>query len=401
MDDNATNREILGAFLELWGCRYQTASNASEALSHVYRAQKAGRPFGLVIVDQMMPRMDGETFGKAVKADPLLKTTKLIMLTSMGIRRDSARIKNIGFDAFLFKPVRRAHLFNCLLKIFGTEETQPAPDTSKDLMTCLTTTERQKKKQKILVAEDNPINQKVVMCLLDSFGYPADVVGNGKEALAAVAEHVYDLVLMDVQMPEMDGLHATRLIRKGEIETHRHLPIIAMTAGAMTGDREKCLNAGMDAYIAKPVEPKRLLEAIERFFTDDHHNQSTVESAPKNISTTSQFDLPIVNRNEAVKRVLGNEKLLDELLQTFADGLSGQIQTLQSALNKKNADVLASQAHQLKGAAANLSAEQIRMCAYDFEMIAESGRLEEGQAVLELLSKAADRFFRHIRIKKG
>lgn len=277
VDDNATNREIIGAFLELWGCRYQVASSATEALSHMHRAYKAQRPFDLVIIDHMMPGMDGEAFGRAVKADPLLKFTKLVMLTSMGMRGDAVRMKSIGFDAYLYKPVRRSVLFNCLLMVFGTE----IPDANKAsdgyLITRHTTTEVEKKRWKVLVAEDNPTNQKVILYLLKKFGYTADIVANGKEALEVIANQTYDMVLMDVQMPEMDGLRATALIRESEDGTSRHIPIVAMTANAMTGDKEKCLEAGMDDYLAKPVEPELLLNTIKRYLAEPVMDDSTTE----------------------------------------------------------------------------------------------------------------------------
>jgi CheY-like chemotaxis protein len=228
------------------------------------QAAADGDPFRIAILDMMMPEMDGETLGRRIKDDPELKDTPLVMLSSVGQRGDAARSREIGFAAYLTKPVRHSELFDCLTTVLGrqTQEvvSQPAP-----IITRHSLAEDGKYRTRILVVEDNVINQKVAMHLLERLGYRADAVANGLEAVKALATVPYDLVLMDVQMPEMDGLEATRVIRNPQSAVRDHeVPIIAMTAHAMKGDREKCIEAGMDDYVAKPVGRQELAEAIER-----------------------------------------------------------------------------------------------------------------------------------------
>jgi CheY-like chemotaxis protein len=218
----------------------------------------------------MMPGMDGEALGRAVKGTPSLHGTILIMITSRGLRGDANRVKTIGFSAYLTKPVRRSHFLECLGTVLGKESDQILPDQKPLFVTRYTISEARKRKVRILIAEDNIINQKLALRLIEKFGYHADAVANGREALQALESIPYDLVLMDVQMPEMDGIEATRIIRdlQSRVLNHR-IPIIAMTAYAMTGDRELCLKAGMNDYVSKPIHPQKLLETVEKQITPD------------------------------------------------------------------------------------------------------------------------------------
>jgi signal transduction histidine kinase/DNA-binding response OmpR family regulator len=262
VDDNATNREVLSAYLGSWGCRCGAASGAQEALRMLRQAVETADPFHLVILDQIMPEMDGEAMGRAIKADPALKDTVLVMLTSWGRRGDAARVKEIGFSAYLTKPVKHSQLFDCLVTVLGEGSGRAKQDKKPPLVTRHTLAEA-KRRVRILLVEDNIVNQKLAVRLLEKMGYRSDAVGNGREAVEALETVPYDVVLMDVQMPEMDGYEATRVIRSPQSKVRNHeVPIIAMTANAMKGDRERCIEAGMDDYIAKPIEPQKLLEVI-------------------------------------------------------------------------------------------------------------------------------------------
>ena len=260
VDSNATNREILSVYLKSWGCQYDVASSAQEALTLLRKAGKAGAPFHLAILDHTMPDMPGEAFGRTIKADTALQETALVMLTSWGQRGDAARMSEIGFAAYLTKPIKMSQVFDCLVTVFCETPRQTSDDRT-SLVTRHTISEA-KRKGRILLVEDNVVNQKLALRLLEKMGYSADVVSNGREGVKAVETNQYNLVLMDVQMPEMDGLEATRQIRKKE---ENHIPIIAMTANAMTGDRERCIEAGMDDYISKPIRPLILQEAVNKY----------------------------------------------------------------------------------------------------------------------------------------
>jgi signal transduction histidine kinase/DNA-binding response OmpR family regulator len=260
VDDNAVNLRIMQAYLQSWQCRAAVVESAEKAMELMKTAAKKNEPYEMVIIDFMMPGMDGQALGEAIKARPDLKNTHMILLTSRGLRGDAAKARIAGFDAYLTKPIKQSQLFDAVLSVFG----KPLNSTGEDMRSIITKhsiAETSKKKLKILLSEDNPVNQKVALIHLRKFGYVADVANNGLEALAAVKKRHYDLVLMDVQMPEMDGHEATRAIRS----TGHRMPIIAMTANAMKGDREKCLASGMNDYISKPVDPKLLLEKINQW----------------------------------------------------------------------------------------------------------------------------------------
>jgi len=281
VDDHKTNRKILSTYLQAMGCLTNEAADSLDALQQVAKAAGGTNKFDLVLVDQMMPDMDGETLGRAIKSTPNLRETKLMMLTSCGMRGDAIRAKEIGFSAYLTKPIKRSQLLDCLLMTFNQKTMQGADKQTPVLITQHTLSEIKKYSIRILLAEDNLINQKLALRLLEKMGYRADVAANGKEAIEAVQKKQYHLVLMDVQMPEMDGFEATRAIRQAEAEKRQgsqnqegqaasslpNIPIIAMTAMAMKGDREQCLAAGMNDYITKPIEPQKLSELLNKYLT--------------------------------------------------------------------------------------------------------------------------------------
>jgi CheY-like chemotaxis protein len=221
-------------------------------------------PHRIAIIDGKMPGMDGEELGRRIKDDSALKDTALVMLTSVGERGEAARLNEIGFAAYLTKPVKPSQLYDCLATVLGRHGQQTPPQPAA-LITRHSLAEERRRQGRILIVEDNAVNQRVAQRLLERLGYRAEVVGNGLEAVKALELAPYDVVLMDVQMPEMDGFEATRVIRDPQSAVRDHeVPIIAMTAHAMKGDREKCIEAGMDDYVAKPVGSAALAEAIER-----------------------------------------------------------------------------------------------------------------------------------------
>ncbi len=265
VDDNQTNLDILSGYLAAWGCFSDMARSGEVALSLLHAVAKVDAPYDAIIVDMLMPAMDGAELGKRIKNDPLLTETKMIMLTSMGMRGEAARMEKIGFAAYLTKPIRRSQFFDCLVTVFSQ---QPAKTSIKkqSLITKHSLSEEQRKKTRVLVVDDNLINQKLAKRMVEKFGFTADIASDGKEAVAALEKFKYNLVLMDVQMPIMDGFTATGIIRNPDSRVLDHdIPIIALTANAMKGDRDKCLEAGMNGYISKPIQPQELMTAIESY----------------------------------------------------------------------------------------------------------------------------------------
>jgi signal transduction histidine kinase/CheY-like chemotaxis protein len=264
VDDNRTNRIILREHLRSWQCQPDEAADAMTALEMIREAVKTGAPYFIAVLDMQMPEVDGETLGRLIHEDPALRKTRLVMLTSIGMRGDAARLEKAGFCAYLTKPIRPLRLHECLSTVASLSDDQ-SDAAHTPIITQYSVVDDRKKRVRILVAEDNLTNQVVAVRLLERLGYRADVAANGVEAIRALENIAYDIVFMDVQMPELDGLEATKQIRGPDSRVQNHdVPIIAMTANAMLGDREICLAAGMSDYVSKPVRAKELCDAIER-----------------------------------------------------------------------------------------------------------------------------------------
>jgi two-component system, sensor histidine kinase and response regulator len=276
VDDNAASRQILRHQIFAWKLQKGSAASGHEALSVLRAASAQGRPFDLVLLDVEMPEMDGFTLARAIKADPSIAMTRLIALTPIGRPRSEIELKAAGIDASLNKPVKQSRLFDCLVTVIGGDKasslSSPKPGGAQP---AALTPELRARLQgaRILLAEDNAVNQKVALAMLKKFGCSADAVGDGAEVLAMLQRIPYSLIFMDCHMPEMDGLEATRLIRKRELDSGPACPwtspiyIIALTASAMQGDREKCMAVGMDDYVSKPVRIVELQAALERWIS--------------------------------------------------------------------------------------------------------------------------------------
>jgi len=269
VDDNATNREILDHHTRMWKMRSALAESGEQALA-MLRDQATKDPFELAILDMQMPEMDGLMLGEQIKGDPAIASTRLIMLTSLGNQMDAEAMKKAGIEACVLKPVKQSRLFNRIAEVMAghrpltRKKTQTATLTMKGVISAPSLT---KKPTRILLAEDNIINQKVAVGLLNNIGYSADVANNGLEVLAALDLRPYDLILMDCQMPELDGYETTARIR-GRADV-KGIRIIAMTANAMRGESEKCLEAGMDDYLSKPVRLETLRDMLARWMPLD------------------------------------------------------------------------------------------------------------------------------------
>jgi len=269
VDDNATNRKLFSTFLKMWDCKFSEAVSGTDAIEKLQSAVAIGEPFELALIDMNMPEMDGETLGKIIRCNPAFAATRCVLLTSSPQRGDAERLRRVGFDAYLIKPIKKELLHRCLSALRGGSEAAER-SAAQPIMTRFTIEETLRDGSRILLVEDNLVNQKVATAMLAKQGYRVDVASNGKDAIEALSQKTYGLVLMDCQMPVMDGFEATRRIRSGESgELNRGIPIIAMTANAMTGDQEHCLAAGMDDYLAKPVAKEKLNAMIALWLSND------------------------------------------------------------------------------------------------------------------------------------
>lgn len=258
VDDNFTNRRVLQGMLSRWGIRPTAVEGGRSALQALEIAKSTGRPFPLILLDGQMPEMDGFTLAEHIQKDPELVGATIMMLTSTGHLGDAVRCRELGISAYLVKPIRQGELLDAICQVL-----QKAPQKETVPLITRHTLREGKNRSRVLLAEDNVVNQTLAVRLLEKRGYTVSVVGDGRAALAALEKNSFDVVLMDIQMPDMDGFEATAAIRAKETSTGGHIPIIAMTAHALKGDQERCLSAGMDAYISKPIRTNELFATIE------------------------------------------------------------------------------------------------------------------------------------------
>jgi two-component system sensor histidine kinase/response regulator len=417
VDDNQTNRMILTKNVEALGSRVEAVASGAKALETLRNAHRAGDPYHLVLLDMQMPGMDGEQTARAIKSDPAAKEAKILILTSMGHRGDASRLEALGCSGYLLKPVKQQMLFDAVIAVLGREE-----DREAGLITRHTLSEQRKLGLRILLAEDNAINQKLAVVLLQKAGYSVDAVDTGAQALEKVQTNQYSVVLMDVQMPDMDGLEATHLIRELEKNTGHHVPIIAMTAHAMQGDRERCLEAGMDDYVTKPLQPKVLFSALDRWTQasdtpqvapepvedySSHENMFSVnidedlfgESTFPGPSVTKEMDpilqdtlmlnvLP-VNFETALGRFGGDRDFMREMLKEYKEQLPEWIMEIRAAVDDSDANRLTRLAHNLKGVSLNFSADPLAQVALSLEEISKRENLTNAAILVTQLEGEA------------
>jgi PAS domain S-box-containing protein len=387
VDDNATNRTVLTHILEGCGCQIDVVSSGARAIETLRRAARDGQPYHIVLLDMQMPVMDGEQTAREIKKDPLIGGAKIIILTSIGQRGDAARLEAIGCSGYLLKPVKQQMLIEALGAVLEfTQEDQTG------LVTRHTLSE-QRRGQRVLLAEDNPVNQKLAVLMLQRAGYSVDTVENGKDALEMTLRGNYNAVLMDVQMPELDGIEATRRIRAAE--TERHTPIIAMTAHALKGDRERCFEAGMDDYLTKPIERDGLLQVLDRWIPPPGgvHAPAEPPSAPQPAQPPQAESAPEppMNFDEALSRFDHDRPFLEAMCGELMSGIPSRIADMRADLQAGNANDFFRHAHNLKGMAANFSTGPVVRLAAELEALGRSEDLTDAPTLLEQLVLEVER----------
>jgi CheY-like chemotaxis protein/HPt (histidine-containing phosphotransfer) domain-containing protein len=342
-------------------------SSGAEALTALQTAQQQGRPFPLVLTDFHMQGMDGFVLTEQIRKQPELAQTSVVMLSSAGEKEDSVRCEELEIIAYLIKPVRRSRLLDAILEALG--KSHPARKVPAGPSTSVP---RPIRPLRVLLAEDGLVNQKLAVGLLQKYGHQVVVAGNGQEAIEALQSREFDLVLMDVQMPGMDGLQATRRIRAAETESHRRIPIIAMTAHAMKGDRERCLAAGMDEYLAKPLKADDLYATIECVL----RRQAVVDLS---------CDSPPIDLDAALNTVEGDKDLLADLVDIFLHSYPTDMIALGKAIDSGDARELTRAAHSLKGAFGSIGAIKAQALAREIESLGRSTRLEGASSAFQQL----------------
>jgi signal transduction histidine kinase/DNA-binding response OmpR family regulator len=401
VDDNTVNIEVLQGQLEHWGMKVTTAKSGFEALKicEAELHEGATPPFDIAFLDMQMPNMDGEELGKLIREEKLYSEMKLVMMTSLGSRSDAKRFAQIGFNAFFPKPVMTTDLFDALNILVDNDNAlaQADPLVTSDYIHSL-----EKDKQdspelpsdvRILLVEDNVTNQIVAKGILESFGLSAvDVANDGLEALSELKKSLktvpYNLVLMDCMMPNMDGYEASEAIRRGDAtELNKKIPIIAMTANAMQGDKEKCIISGMDDYISKPIDSDMLEKVLIKWLKDGDKSDIIKE---KNIDKEDDMnEFPIWDKNDALSRLANNEKLVKRIAQAFLGDIETTLEKLENAIDESDKEGMERHSHSIKGSSGNVGAIRLSKLAEHAEHAASNNDVDKVKSYLDNIKAVA------------
>ena len=359
VDDNATNRRILEEVLRNWRMRPLVVDGGSGALAELDKASRAAQSFAVVLLDGHMPDMDGFTLAQRITQDPRYAATKLVMLTSAGDPEDVVRCRKLGISAYLTKPIKQSELFDVIVNAIS----EPIPDKPKPHKKLRV----RNSGLRVLLAEDNRVNQLVATRILEKLGHHVTVVSSGREAVSAVQSGKFDLVAMDVQMPEMDGLEATAAIRNWERPTGTHIPVIALTAHAMKGDRERCLGAGMDGYTSKPIRIKELEQVI---------SELAPTASRKGHEAQRNERKPVIDHVALLEGFDGSRGLLKKMVRLFLADYPRHVEEIKQSIGRRDANALARAAHTLKGSVGNFAAKEAFAIAQSLENMGRNGQLD-------------------------
>jgi len=381
VDDNATNRRILEEMLASWHMRPTTANDADSAMSALKTASSTGAGFDVMITDCQMPDVDGFMLARRVRRERRATKMPIVMLTSVGQSDDRTRRQMNDIDVVLTKPIKHSDLLEALGRLFGVATRDGRTEPTAERIGS-----RPVRRLRVLVAEDNPVNRKLVTTLLKKRGHSVKAVENGRQAVAAVGSHTggpFDVVLMDLQMPEMGGLEATRAIRDHEMQGARRLPLVALTAHAMHGDRARCLDAGMDGYLSKPIDVDELIATVERYGAGDATVPLPVIGKEPNGA--------IFDETAALSYTGGDRRLLKEVVHLFRADYPSSLRKINRALRRRDPEALRLAAHRLKGSIATVGAPVARQAAAELEETARSQDFERARHTYARLRQEIER----------
>ncbi len=391
IDDNKTNRDILSATLREWGLSVVEAADGATALKKWNEYKNKNKKFDVVLLDACMPEIDGFKTAELIQEDG--NPPIIMMLTSTGLRGDTARCKKLGISAYFLKPVKHSDLLDALMMVLDRHSENRKTETV--ITTHLLNEAR--RKIKILIVEDNPVNRKLAKAVVKKKGWKVAVAVNGKEAVEKWKNEKFDLILMDVQMPVMDGIQATSLIRRQEKESGEHIPIIAMTAHALKEDRIKFLNAGMDDYISKPAKPKELYAAITKWADLKNAEKSRPDAESDDNDDYQESEPKWFNVNKALDHVDNDSELLNEVIRIFLEDTPITLNSIKTALNNENYDQITAGAHTLKGSLKTLGLDNCAEYAQKMEEAAENQNLDETMSLFDKMNAEIEEYSNLIR----
>jgi len=396
VDDNYTNRILLREMITSWGLVPTITANGKEALDRFNKAFGSGTPYRLILLDMQMPELDGFDVAKMIRDAPSGKDVRIILLSSIGQRGDSDRCKEIGISGYLPKPIKQSDLFDAIMMTMGLRSEEMPKVITRHIIY------EERESFNILLAEDNLINQTLAIKLLETRGHRVTLASNGTEAVEAFKKGDFDLILMDIQMPEMDGFEATRAIRNLMLEKDdskgrmSDIPIIAMTAHAMTGDREKCIDAGMDDYVSKPIKPEALYSVINKVARKSQSVKERKRTQPSQGSKT--FSPKTFDLSSTMETVSGDEDLFQEIAGIFLETCSDYIAKIKKGIAGNDAGIFEREAHSLKGAIGNFGAKEAFEVAYRLEKLGKEGKMATAAEELSNLERALNELASEMKI---
>jgi signal transduction histidine kinase/DNA-binding response OmpR family regulator len=379
VDDNPVNLRMFSEILNDWGMLPTTVDSGQAAIEILKSKASNNENFSLVLLDAMMPTIDGFMVAKSIREDQRFEPVTIMMLSSADRSDDFQRCSELGINLYVRKPVKHSELWNAIQSALTHYQTEPGVSLPSAPVT-------RTKPLNILLAEDNPVNQYMAVVLLEERGHTIQVANNGQEVLNLLDSNSFDLILMDVQMPIMDGFQATQAIRERENHTQNHIPIIAMTAHALKGDKERCLAAGMDDYISKPFQEQELLSKVECWDKMETNNNSNIDQ--DNLETRQDLK-PALNWQAALERVNGRQKLLCQLMSLYLEQSAKLLNDIGAAIQTQNGDLLKLSAHTLKSSANSIGAFTLGEIAQELETCGDQSIFTESAVNFELLQQAA------------
>ena len=386
VDDHPANRTLVSTLLQRCGCRCEEFDNSNSALAALHAAAQAQDPFRVAFLDLVMPETDSKEVGAQIASDPALKGIAVVLMIPLGQEHDPILLRELGIAGALSKPVWRSSLYDALLHALRDRGRDPV--TSAQIPEPPRNAPLASSSVRVLVVDDNSTNQHVAAAILRKLGHHADIAPSGSEALDALRQADYDIVLMDCEMPQMDGYETSRRIRLPSSGVHNfNVPILAVTAHAMRGDREKCLAAGMNDYLPKPIEPAQLATALARLLPASPH--SSPNSIPADVSTPAPPT--VFDEKELVARLSGDQAFAREIVAGFLSDAPSQLRALQQLIEAGDVQAAALQAHSLKGAAATVSAPAVSKLSFQIEQALTAGNLSHAVCLLNQLAQQFER----------
>jgi two-component system, sensor histidine kinase and response regulator len=389
VDDNATNRQILDGWLRSWRTEPTVVGGGLEALDALWRASASGRPFSLVVLDARMPGVDGPALAERILQSPELSPTRIILLTSDDLRGEVARFRELGIAAYAMKPVQQEELLDIIYRVLSRPAPIEAatdgptrPGSADDLLPFPAESAASAAGLRILLAEDNDFNQQVIAHLLRRRGHDVVVAGDGRKALEALDHCSFDLLLLDIQMPELDGFEVIEVLRRRERTAGGHLPVVALTAHAMKEDRERCLQAGMDDYLSKPIHSAELVAVIDRVLAGRPASEPPPASSPEPGA--------LVDPDKLLAACDDDPVLLGNLIRIFQNNIPGSLARVQEAITRADPERLRESAHQLRGMVSTFSTNAAQ-AASRLEAMGAGGQLDDAASSFETLAKLLER----------